>query len=237
MPRETVTERQCAVTREVKPVDELVRFALGPDNIVVPDVEGKAPGRGVWVTLYAPMVAEAARRKIFARSLKQAVTVPPDLAQLTATRLEQRLLGALGLARKAGQLVTGAAKVRSAIDKPGIVALFTATDAAADGRGKLMGAAGLFSNGDAPRHFELLASGQLGLALGLENVIHAALIEGPAAGMALVRAERLARYLGKQSGSADQAPPERRPANAASDEVGAGNRTARKDEKKRPYER
>lgn len=203
MPRREETIRQCALTREEKPVADLIRFVVGPDEVLVPDTDAKAEGRGVWITLSQASVAEAVRKKAFTKSLKAQVIVPDDLAELTRTRLEQRLLGALGLARKAGQLLTGSAKVRGAIDKGEIIALMTATDAAEDGRSKLLGAlrgrerqaeeAG-FGVTKVP-HFELLNSEQLGLALGLENVIHAALIKGAAAQSALARAQRLARYV------------------------------------------
>lgn len=187
--------RECCLTREAKPAAEMLRFALGPDDELVPDVDAKAPGRGVWVTASYQAVSEAMAKKCFSRSLKQAVVVPADLAQLTQRRLEERLLGAIGLARKAGQLMTGATRVRSAMEKPGIIALFTASDAAADGRQKMIGAARAHAEGAHVPHFELLSSGQLGLALGQENVIHAALIPGAAANGALARAEKLARYL------------------------------------------
>ena len=191
--------RECCLTRQTRPVSELLRFALGPDDELVPDIDAKAPGRGVWVTLSAEAVAEAARKKCFSRSLKQQVKLPADLAQLAQRRLEQRLLGALGLARKAGQLVSGATRVRAAIDKGAVLALITATDAAEDGRQKMQGAlralAARNESGLVPR-FELLTSDQLGLALGQENVIHAALIPGAAAVSALARAQRLARYVG-----------------------------------------
>jgi len=204
MPKKAEVMRECCLTREARPAGEMIRFALGPDDRLVPDVDAKAPGRGVWVTLSAAMVDEAVRRKAFARSLKQKVEVPHDLAQLTAQRLEERLLGALGLARKAGQLVTGAAKVEAAIAARKTIALFTASDAAENGRAKMLA---LLRNNDPQGevgHFEFLSSGQLGLALGLENVIHAALVAGAAAEAAVVRAKRLARYAagyGKEDGT------------------------------------
>lgn len=187
--------RQCALTRDTRPVDDLIRFALGPDGVLAPDVDAKAPGRGVWISLSKQAVAEAETKKTFSRSLKQPVTVPQDLAQLVQTRLEQRLLGTLGLARKAGQLVTGATKTRAAIEKPGIAALFTATDAAPDGRQKMVSTARARAEGGPTPHFELLTSVQMGLALGLENVIHAAIIKGAASKSALNRAKRLAEYI------------------------------------------
>ena len=194
--------RECAVTREQKPVGDLIRFAVGPDEAIVPDTDAKAEGRGVWVTLGQSAVAEAVKKKAFAKSLKTAVTVPSDLAELTRQRLEQRLTAALSMARKAGQITTGASKVRDALAKGEVLALLTANDAAADGRGKLANMLAAINHtareagetGPEVPHLELLSSDQLGLALGLENVIHAALTKGAAAQSALARAQRLARY-------------------------------------------
>lgn len=178
---------------------ELIRFVVGPGEVIVPDTDARAEGRGVWISLGATQVAAAQKKNAFAKSLKARVVVPDDLAGLTRLRLEQRLVGALQMAKKAGQLVTGAMKVKAAIEAGEVIALFTATDAAADGRDKMLGAlkgaqnAGVLGSG--VPHFELLGGEQMGLALGAENVIHAALTMGAAAQSALVRAERLARYL------------------------------------------
>jgi predicted RNA-binding protein YlxR (DUF448 family) len=203
VPRREETERQCALTREVKPIAELIRFVVSPDGELVPDTDARADGRGVWISLGAKAVAEAVKKKAFARSLKSDVKVPDDLSGLTRRRLEERFTSALSLARKAGQLVTGASKVKSAIEAGEVLAILTATDAAEDGRNKLLGSlrgytkaaeeAGM--NPAQTPHFELLDSGQMGLALGIENVIHAALTKGGAAQAAVQRAERLARYI------------------------------------------
>ncbi len=204
MPKKSDVMRECCLTRESKPASDLIRFALGPDDTVWPDIDAKAPGRGVWVTLSEAMVAEAVRKKAFARGFRQQVNVPPDLALLARQRLEERLLGALGLARKAGQLVAGAAKVEAAIAARKIIVLFTASDAAEDGRQKMMASLRAKAPQEGVGHFEFLSSRQLDLALGLENVIHAALVKGAAADAALVRAKRLARYLdanGKEDGT------------------------------------
>ncbi len=197
------TERLCALTREVRPVADLIRFVVSPDGELVPDTDAKADGRGVWISLGAKNVAEAQKKKAFARSLKSEVKVPDDLSGLTRRRLEERFIAALSLARKAGQLVTGASKVKAAIEAGEVLALLTAIDGAEDGKKKLTGSlkgytksaeeAG-FNPGETP-HFELLDSIQMGLALGIENVIHAALIKGGAAQAAVQRAQRLARYI------------------------------------------
>jgi predicted RNA-binding protein YlxR (DUF448 family) len=196
------TIRTCALTRLEKPVGELIRFALGPDGTIVPDTEARAEGRGVWITLSHAAVDEAVRKKAFARSLKEQVTVPPDLADLTRLRLEQRFTSALAMARKAGQFTSGGMKVKSAIEGGQLIALLSATDGAADGKNKMLGALRALNHarregsaaGPQVPHFELLSSMQLDLALGLENVIHAALMTGAAAQSALDKARRLARY-------------------------------------------
>lgn len=194
MPRKQV-DRLCALTREVRPAEELVRFVLGPDDMVWPDVDERAEGRGVWVSLSEVAVREAARRNVFAKSLKTKAKLPDDLAALTRDHLTQRLLGALSLAKKAGQFVNGQTRVQAALKSGDAVALITATDAAPDGRSKMLALVrGLGIEGQIP-HLELLGSTQLGLALGTENVIHAALIKGAAAHSALARAHRLARYI------------------------------------------
>lgn len=202
MARRDETIRTCALTRLEKPVGELIRFVLGPDGTIVPDTEARAEGRGVWITLSQHAVEEAVRKKAFARSLKENVTVPADLANLTRLRLEQRFASALAMARKAGQFTSGAMKVRGAIETGQLIALIGASDGAEDGRNKMLGALRALNHarregsaaGPQVPHFELLSSMQLGLALGLENVIHAALMTGAAAQSALEKANRLARY-------------------------------------------
>ncbi|WP_196259901.1 RNA-binding protein [Pelagibacterium limicola] len=196
MARSNDTMRQCALTRTEMPVAKLIRFAESPQGDIVPDVDGKAPGRGVWITLSSAAVDEAIRKKVFSKSLKAQVDVPADLALMTRSRLEQRLTGALGLARKAGALVTGAAKVAALVEKRGAAALITASDAAPDSRRKMLQSVRrAYETPEGLEHIESLASDQLGLALGLENVIHAALIPGAAANSVMERANRLARFI------------------------------------------
>jgi len=196
------TTRLCAVTRMEKPTAELIRFVLGPDDMLVPDTDAKAEGRGVWISLSRTLVAEAVKKKVFQRSLQTEVKLPEDLPGLTELRLQQRYLNALSMARKAGQFISGAMKVRGLVETGKLIALITATDAAPDGRSKMVGplkalhyaAAEEGIDGFDVPHFELLDSEQMGLALGLENVIHAALTRGAAAQSAVEKARRLALY-------------------------------------------
>jgi predicted RNA-binding protein YlxR (DUF448 family) len=203
VPGKDEVERRCALTFEVKPAAELIRFVVGPDDVLVPDTDAKAEGRGVWISLGEKYVAEAVKKKAFAKSLKTNVTVPDDLPALTRLRLEQRFTSSLSMARKAGQMLTGAMKVKSALETGKALALLTATDAAEDGKKKMLATLKASTMSAEEQglgvqnvpHFELLNSAQLGLALGIENVIHAAPTHGAAGEAAMKRAQRLARYI------------------------------------------
>ncbi len=187
--------RQCALSKEEKEAKHLIRFVLSPNNEIVPDIDAKAEGRGVWISLSQLAVKEGAKKNIFSKSLSCQVKLPKDLAQEVRLRLEQRLLGALGLARKAGQLIIGGAKVRSAIEKGNVIALISASDGALDGRKKILNMANSRLNEKSYLHIDILHSDQLDLALGRENVIHGALIAGAAGEAAVNRGKRLIRYI------------------------------------------
>lgn len=179
----------------MRPAADLIRFVLGPDDVIWPDVDEKAEGRGVWITLSEDAVRQAAKKNVFAKSLKTAVKLPEDLAALTRDHLTQRLVGAIGMAKKAGQLVNGQTRVQAALKSGDAIALLTSTDAKSDGRNKMVGLLKALGIDAITPHLEVLESRHFDLALGTENVIHAALTKGAAAHSALARAQRLARYI------------------------------------------
>src|SRR5690606_29284027 len=105
----------CIVTGRQSAPGELLRFVLGPDGTVVPDIRRRLPGRGCWVTACRRKVDEAARKKAFARAFGRAVTIPDDLGGMVDDILARSALGALGLARKAGAVALGATKVEGTV--------------------------------------------------------------------------------------------------------------------------
>jgi len=190
--------RTCAVSRQVKDTDELIRFVLSPAGEVIPDVRRKLPGRGLWVSLSRTMLAEAAKRGLFAKAFKRAVTLPPDLAALTDTLLARSALDALAMVGKAGEIVCGFGKVEDAIAAGDAVALIHASDGAEDGIRKLdaKSAAAAGKNpqmADLPR-IQAFKTDELDLALGRSNVVHAALLSGPATKTFLSRWRTLDRF-------------------------------------------
>jgi len=188
------TERFCAATGEVKPVDALIRFVVGPDGAVVPDLKRRLPGRGIWVTATRQTLGAAIARKAFARGFKRDVTATPDLVAATERLIEQAALDALAMCRKAGRIAIGFAKTDVALARDPVVGLLNAADAAPDGTRKL--AAARHRREDAARItvVDTFTSAQLDLALGRSNVVHAALLAGPESTTFLARAARLDRF-------------------------------------------
>ncbi len=186
--------RRCALSRARRPKDELIRFVLGPDGAVVPDLKEKLPGRGMWLTAAQDVVADAAKRNVFSRALKAAAKAPEDLPAQVDRLLAEAALSALSLANKAGEAVFGNAKVEEAIAKGRVLALVHAREAAEDGCRKLDGKARGARDGSPIPAIGAFGVDELSLASGRPNVIHAALIQGGAARKFLAAASRLARY-------------------------------------------
>ena len=187
-----MAERTCIVTREVKDLAELIRFARAPSGEVVPDLRLKLPGRGVWVSCAASKVAEAARRKLFARGFRAECQVAPDLAERAAALLGQEALACLSLANKAGLVSAGFEWVAEQARKGLTAVLVEAADGAADGRRKLYGK--LKEAGSSPETIDVFESAELGLALGQSHVIHAGIAQGGLARKFLAAARRFSAY-------------------------------------------
>jgi len=190
------SERTCALTRELKPVAELIRFVVGPAGDVVPDVKRKLPGRGIWVTATREAIANAVDRNVFARGFKREVHVSAGLAAQTEQLIERAALDALAIAGKAGAVVSGFSKVEAACGGDGILALVHAADAGDDGKRKLAAALRRNSAGES-REIALIDAFtgiQLDLALNRPNVVHAALLAGPGSETFLTRVARLTRF-------------------------------------------
>lgn len=192
-------ERTCIVTRRREDAPgALLRFVAAPDGAVVADLKRRLPGRGCWVIAEKSKVAEAARKGLFARALKAEAKASPNLAEDVDGLLARSALGALGLARKAGALLLGAAQVEAAVRSAKAVAVLHAGEAAADGVRKIDQARRAVVHLDGPEipSYKLFGTAELGLALGAANVIHAALLQTDAGRAALKKLEVLARYRG-----------------------------------------
>ena len=166
------THRRCIASGDVRPTVELVRYVVGPDQSIVPDVDGRLPGRGLWLSANRDMVETAVSKRLFAKAARGNVTVPANLSDTVADLLRRRCLNHLGLARRAGLVAAGAEKARASLAKGGTGALFEAADGSPQERRKIMDLAP-----DVPV-VDVFTMTELGGALGREAVVHVALADG-----------------------------------------------------------
>jgi uncharacterized protein len=185
---EIVADRMCIVTREVRNEAELIRFVRDPDGAVVPDLNRKLPGRGVWVSLSRARVSEAVKRRSFARGLGE-VTAGTDLPDQVGGLLRKAALSYISLAKKAGEAVAGAAKVEEMVASGRARLVIHAREAAQNGRQKIDSL-----SGPSVETVSLFTSTELDLAFGRANVIHAAVAKGGLAEKLLQAARRAEAY-------------------------------------------
>jgi predicted RNA-binding protein YlxR (DUF448 family) len=180
--------RRCICTGETGPRAQLLRFVVGPEGEIVPDLAATLPGRGLWLTPRRDIVERAVAKRLFARAARRPVTVSPWLARHIESLLAQRCRDGLGLARRAGLAVGGFEKVCLALRAGDAAVLFAAVDAAEGGRRKIRGLArGL------PIVVALTAA-ELGAAFGRDRLVHASVGSGPLGDRLLADAGKLAGF-------------------------------------------
>jgi predicted RNA-binding protein YlxR (DUF448 family) len=185
---ETGPTRRCAATGVVQAKERMIRFVVAPDGTATPDVAERLPGRGVWITADANALALATKKNAFARSTRQPVTVPADLAGQVRTLLVRQLVDLLGLARRAGELTAGRDKVEEALSRgPSIAVLLEAADGSPTERARLRAKA------PGATVVASLDGATLARALGREGVVvHAVVRSGRLADRIVAAATRLA---------------------------------------------
>lgn len=179
-------QRRCIVTGKLGDRGTLLRFVVGPDGAIVPDIEARLPGRGLWLTPRRDIVDRAVAKRIFARAARRPVAAPPELADRIESLLARRCCDAIGLARRAGLAVAGFDRVSDAARRGRAGLLLFALDGAEGGRGKL---AALGRDLPSAR---VLSAAELGGSFGRERIVHVAVAGGPLCRRLLLDLTRLA---------------------------------------------
>jgi hypothetical protein len=182
---ETGPLRRCAVTRERLPKEEMIRFVIGPDRSVVPDLAARLPGRGIWLSARGDVIETACTRGIFAKAARGPVTVPPDLRSGLQAALLRRFVDHLGLARRAGQAVAGFVKAREYLASGRAALVVQARDGSAEERQRFLG-------GWSGPVVTPLDGARLGAVFGREHAVHVAVAAGRLAETLRREAGRLA---------------------------------------------
>jgi predicted RNA-binding protein YlxR (DUF448 family) len=146
----------------------LLRLVVDPDGAIVPDIEGRLPGRGLWLTPRRDIVQRAVAKKAFARAARRPVSASPELADRIESLLARRCVDLLGLSRRAGLATAGFDRVGEALRRGKVGLLLCAQDGAAAGRDKLIALA------DNLPSVGVLTAAELGAAFGRERIVHAA---------------------------------------------------------------
>lgn len=177
--------RKDIVSGEAGDRETMVRFVIDPDGVVVPDLEGKLPGRGLWLAPNRDVLEGARLAPLFSRAAREKVKVPDDLADRLEHLLAARCQNLMGLARRAGMLVAGYEQVRTALRAGKAAVLIAASDGADDGRNKVRNLAP-----DLPL-IASLTSAEIGASVGAGAMVHAALSDGRLAREILITADKL----------------------------------------------
>lgn len=186
-------ERRCVVTGETGGKVGLIRFVIGPGDVVVPDILERLPGRGIWVTAERSVLEKAVAKNYFSRAARRPVNLPADLAAETEAVLARRLVDLVSLSRKAGDAVCGFEKVKDWLAQGRAKVLLQAFDGSERGKSKLWTPEG-------GRYFNCLSAGEIGLAFGREHAIHSALAAGGLTKRVIDEAARLAGLRGRIGG-------------------------------------
>ncbi len=187
-------ERKCLATGEVQPTHGLIRFVVGPDAQVVPDILGKLPGRGMWVSADRKALETAVKKGLFSRSAKQPVKVPEDLVSEVEKQLARRVVDLISMQRKAGKAVAGYEKVKGWLQTEEAEVLIQAVDGSGRGKSKL-------STPHYGHYIGCLTADELGLAFGRQTVIHGALASGGLTQRVVEEAHRLNGVRENEAGS------------------------------------
>jgi predicted RNA-binding protein YlxR (DUF448 family)/ribosomal protein L7Ae-like RNA K-turn-binding protein len=187
---ETGPLRRCIVTRERLPKERMIRFVVGPDRTVVPDLAATLPGRGIWLSALGDVIETARAQgrlgRAFARAARGPVIVPPDLPAVLEVALVRRIGELLGLARRAGQAVAGFDKAREWLRTGRGRLILQASDGSAAERARFLSGAG-----DSVAVWAPLSAAALGRVFGRDHVVHAAIAPGRLAERLAIEAERL----------------------------------------------
>ena len=191
-------ERKCVARNEVRDPQDMIRFVVGPENTVFPDVLGKLPGRGVWVSASRDDLATAIKNGGFKRGFKGNVTLPDDLAAQVEAGLRRHTLSLIGMAKKSGKLFIGFDQVMVAARSDALGWRIEASDGAEGSRGKIRTLAKAVAREvelPLPRVIGCFASAELGAVVGREAIIHCAVPHGRIAKSLGVSAKRLSGFV------------------------------------------
>jgi predicted RNA-binding protein YlxR (DUF448 family) len=181
-------QRRCIATGTSGDRSRMLRFVVSPDGELVPDAASNLPGRGLWLTPRRDIVERAVATRRFARAARQAVSIPPGLADRVEALLAQRCCDTIGLARRAGLAVAGFEKVCEAVRAGKAALLLSALDGAEGGRGRIR------ALGRGLPLAAVLTAAEMGAVFGRDHIVNVAIGAGGLTRRLFADAEKLAGF-------------------------------------------
>ena len=188
----------------------MIRFVVAPGGVVVPDLAARLPGRGIWLSARGDVIETARTRGAFAKAVRAPVTVPSDLLSGLQAALVRRIGEQLGLARRAGQAISGFSKAREWLAKGSAALVVQAADGSPEERARFVGA------WKGPVVTPLDGT-MLGAVFGRDHAVHVVIAEGRLAERIATESERLAGLM--QAGGPEKATEGKSPRGAGRNDV------------------
>ncbi len=158
--------RKCIVSGLLYEKQKLIRFVVSPSKTVVPDINQKLPGRGVWIHAQRQTLDAALTGKSFQKAFNSNVKVEKNLIEIILQQIKKKLCDQISLARKAGKTVFGANQVKTSLVKEDFGLLIQASD------GSQRETSRFSQSIDDEKIINCLAGQDLGAIFSRERVVH-----------------------------------------------------------------
>ena len=187
VPAKKIKTETCLVSGETLPRDQMIRLVIGPDSMLYVDLDAKLPGTGFWITLGHSILAQAISRGSFTAA-DDSIKIPENIDEIITKALTRKALDMLSMARKAGDLITGADKCEQILRSRKGGVYVTAAEESAVTRRKLANLARSLPV------IDQFSSADLSTHSGAQNVWHAVIRRGPLCQPFLNAVDRLNKF-------------------------------------------
>jgi len=182
-------QRTCIACRQTKAQDQLVRYVVAPDGVVLIDYRHRLPGRGAYTCIDLECLQTAVTRKQFQRSFQGQCTQISfaSLQKGLQQALLQRLTNLIGMARKSSQVSSGSNAVMMVLRQRTVPALVLISEDISAGIAEKIRELSARQNVSC---YQLFSKGMLGQVLGKGERSVLAIQAGPLADAFLLELQR-----------------------------------------------
>ena len=115
----------------------LLKFVLAPDNSLTLDLMDNLPGRSFWITASREVLEAACKKGLFSETASCQVILRENFISYVETALVEQFNSTIGFCRRAGFLIWGFEKVKTALVKKEVILRIEALDGSKSEKRKL----------------------------------------------------------------------------------------------------